>query len=98
MSTPRSAKPQPAANSVLAALPPGTYRALLSGLEPVTLAFGEVLYEPGEPIRDVYFPTGSLVSLDAGGGPPCARGRPGRPRRHGRRCAGARHRRVPGAR
>src|SRR5436190_17491568 len=63
MSTPRSAKPQPAANSVLAALPPGTYRALLSGLEPVTLAFGEVLYEPGEPIRDVYFPTGSLVSL-----------------------------------
>src|SRR5256885_16621484 len=62
MSTPRSAKPQPAANSVLAALPPGTYRALLSGLEPVTLAFGEVLYEPGEPIRDVYFPTGSLVS------------------------------------
>jgi len=63
MSTPRSAKPEPAANSVLAALPPGTYRALLSGLEPVTLAFGEVLYEPGEPIRDVYFPTGSLVSL-----------------------------------
>jgi CRP-like cAMP-binding protein len=63
MSTPRSAKPQPLANSVLAALPPGTYRDLLSGLEPVTLAFGEVLYEPGEPIRDVYFPTGSLVSL-----------------------------------
>src|SRR5207247_9317360 len=63
MSTPRSAKPQPAANSVLAALPPGTYRALLSGLEPVTLAFGEVLYEPGEPIRDLYFPTDGLVSL-----------------------------------
>src|SRR5438094_8250789 len=63
MSTPRSAKPQPAANSVLAALPPRTYRALLSGLEPVTLAFGDVLYEPGQPIRDVYFPTQSLVSL-----------------------------------
>src|SRR5207247_1712893 len=63
MSSPRSAKPQPVANSVLAALPPRTYRDLLSGLEPVTLAFGEALYEPGEPIRDVYFPTGSLVSL-----------------------------------
>src|SRR2546426_12806527 len=63
MSSPRSAKPQPVANSVLAALPPRTYRDLLSGLEPVALVFGEVLYEPGEPIRDVYFPTGSLVSL-----------------------------------
>ena len=63
MSTPRSAKPQPVANSVLAALPPGTYRDLLSGLEPVALVFGEVLYEPGAPIRDVYFPTNGLVSL-----------------------------------
>src|SRR2546430_12677496 len=63
MPSPRSARPQPVANSVLAALPPGTSRALLSGLEPVALAFGEALYEPGEPIRDVYFPTGSLVSL-----------------------------------
>jgi CRP-like cAMP-binding protein len=63
MPTTRSARPQPVANSVLAALPRKTYQDLLSGLEPVTLAFGEVLYEPGEPIRDVYFPTGSLVSL-----------------------------------
>src|SRR6267378_1378471 len=63
MPSPRSAKPQPAANSVLAALPPGTYRHLLSGLEPVALAFGEVLYEPGAPIREVYFPTAGLVSL-----------------------------------
>src|SRR2546425_1998484 len=63
MSTPRSAKPQPLANSVLAALPPGTYRNLLSGLEPVALVFGDVLYEPGAPIREVYFPTDGLVSL-----------------------------------
>src|SRR5256884_4018032 len=63
MSTPRSAKPQPAANSVLAGPPPGPSLPLHSGLERVALAFGEVLYEPGEPIRDVYFPTGSLVSL-----------------------------------
>src|SRR3981081_782376 len=63
MPSPRSAKPQPVANSVLAALPPRTYRDLLSGLEPVALVFGEVLYEPGAPIRDVYFPTNGLVSL-----------------------------------
>src|SRR3989441_11570619 len=37
-------------------------------------------------------------AADAGGGPACARGRPGRPRRHGRRGAGARHRRVPDSR
>src|SRR2546422_552787 len=63
MSSPRGAKPQPAGNSVLAALPPRTYRDLLSGLEPVALVFGEVLYEPGTPIRDVYFPTDGVVSL-----------------------------------
>src|SRR5438093_855343 len=63
MSSPRSAKPRPVANSVLAALPPGTYRDLLSGLEPVALVFGDVLYEPGAPIREVYFPTDGLVSL-----------------------------------
>ena len=48
---------------MLAALPPGTYRDLLSGLEPVALVFGDVLYEPGAPIREVYFPTDGLVSL-----------------------------------
>src|SRR5438552_3173428 len=63
MASPHSAKPQPVANSVLAALPPGTYRDLLSGLEPVALVFGDVLYEPGAPIREVYFPTDGLVSL-----------------------------------
>ena len=50
-------------NSLLAALPRTTYRRLLAGLEPVTLTFGEVLYEPGETIRHVYFPGASLVSL-----------------------------------
>jgi CRP-like cAMP-binding protein len=50
-------------NSLLAALPRKDYRRLLAGLEPVTLSFGEVLYEPGERISHVYFPGASLVSL-----------------------------------
>lgn len=52
-----------AANSLLAALPRKDYLHLLPGLEPVTLRFGEVLYESGQPIRHVYFLNDSLVSL-----------------------------------
>lgn len=50
-------------NSLLAALPRMEYQRLAAGLEPVTLTFGEVLYEPGETTRHVYFPNKSLVSL-----------------------------------
>jgi CRP-like cAMP-binding protein len=50
-------------NRLLAALPRRTYRDLLSGLEPVTLNFGDVLIEPGERIRHVFFPHNCLVSL-----------------------------------
>jgi len=50
-------------NSLLAALPRKSYLRLAPGLAPVELVFGEVLYEPGDPIRDVYFPSQSLVSL-----------------------------------
>jgi CRP-like cAMP-binding protein len=50
-------------NSLLAALPRKAYERLLPGLNPVELVFGDVLYEAGEPIRDVYFPSQSLVSL-----------------------------------
>jgi CRP-like cAMP-binding protein len=51
------------ANSVLAALPRADYQRLLPGLEPVTLKFGEVLHEPGAPIRYVYFPVDCVVCL-----------------------------------
>ena len=50
-------------NSLLAAIPRKAYGALLPWLEPVTLEFGEVLYQPGEKIRHVYFPGASLISL-----------------------------------
>jgi CRP-like cAMP-binding protein len=51
-------------NRVLATLPREEYQRLLAGLESVTLAFGDVLHEPGELIRHIYFPDdGLLVSL-----------------------------------
>lgn len=50
-------------NSLLAALPHAEYQRLLAGLEPVTLKFGEVLKEPGVPIRYVYFPIDCVISL-----------------------------------
>src|SRR5450759_1635645 len=52
-----------AANLVLAALPHEEYQRLLTSLEPVELSYGQVLYEPAERIRPVYFPTDCLVSL-----------------------------------
>jgi CRP-like cAMP-binding protein len=50
-------------NHLLAALPRAQYRALLPRLTPVSLEFGDVLHEQGRPIREVYFPTASMVSL-----------------------------------
>ena len=50
-------------NSLLAGLPRKSYRDLLPDLVPVTLDFGDVLYEPEDRIHDVYFPGRSVVSL-----------------------------------
>lgn len=53
----------PIANTLLAALARADYQRLLPKLEPVKLTFGEILHEPGDEIRHVYFPGDSLVSL-----------------------------------
>ena len=62
-------KDAPVANSLLAILPRAEYERLLPGLEPVTLRVGEVLQEPGVPIRYVYFPFDSIVCLMAAAEP-----------------------------
>ena len=51
------------ANRVLASVPPKEYARLQAQLEPVTLAFEQVIYEPGKSIRYVYFPIDCLISL-----------------------------------
>ena len=53
----------PPANRLLAALPQQEYRSLLPGLKEVTLTFGDILFEPGDAIRHVYFPNNSIISL-----------------------------------
>ena len=50
-------------NHLLAAVSRRAYREMLSGLEPVKLEYGQVLYEPTGLIRHVYFPIDCLVSL-----------------------------------
>lgn len=53
----------PISNKLLAALPRAALQGILPVLDPVTLVLGDVLHEPGEPLRHVYFPLTCLVSL-----------------------------------
>lgn len=54
---------EPVANRLLAALPKKEYQHLLPKLEQVTLTFGDILFDPGDHIRHVYFPNDSIISL-----------------------------------
>ena len=58
-----TALPDPRQNHLLAALPEEEYARLLPNLELIPMPLGQVLYESGEQMRYVYFPTDSIVSL-----------------------------------
>ena len=53
----------PEQNHLLAALPATEFERLAPYLEMVEMPLGKVLYEPGEHLQHVYFPTTAIVSL-----------------------------------
>jgi CRP-like cAMP-binding protein len=53
----------PRQNHLLDALPEAEYEHLRTHLEPIQLPLGKVLYESGEGLSHVYFPTTAIVSL-----------------------------------
>jgi len=58
-----SEEPTPQHNHVLAALPAEVQARVFPELEPVSLPLGKVLYDSGDALRHVYFPTDCIVSL-----------------------------------
>jgi CRP-like cAMP-binding protein len=56
-------KPEPQQNHLLAALSPEVQGRLFPYLELVPLPLRSVMYESGRPMRHVYFPTDSIISL-----------------------------------
>lgn len=61
MSAPPTSYPQQ--NHLIAALPLDVQNRLLPNLELVPLNLGKVLYESGDTLRHVYFPTNCIISL-----------------------------------
>jgi CRP-like cAMP-binding protein len=55
--------PSPNQNHLLAALPPEEFARLAPHLELITMQLGQTLYEPGDLLQHVYFPTSAIVSL-----------------------------------
>jgi CRP-like cAMP-binding protein len=60
---PRAARVPALSNRLLGRLPAKDRERLIAGSEEVKLASGEILAAPGEPVRNVYFPVGSVISL-----------------------------------
>ena len=58
-----SETPSPQLNHLLAALPADVQARLFPHMEFVPLPLGKVLYESGDALRHVYFPTDAIVSL-----------------------------------
>lgn len=50
-------------NQILSALPQKEYQSLNAFLQPVQLSLNQVLSEPNQPIKSLYFPTLGIVSL-----------------------------------
>lgn len=63
MSKTKTLRAPPTTNHLLAALPKDEYQRLLPKLQPFPLVFGEVIYQTGDVIRNVYFPTSGIISL-----------------------------------
>ena len=55
--------PDPSTNHLLASLPPDDWTRIAPLLEAVDLPLGQVLYESGNKMTHVYFPTTAIVSL-----------------------------------
>ena len=56
-------EPEPVSNKLLAALPRRDYQLLLPHLTTVQLAVGDVLYEAGVEVDQVYFPLSGMISM-----------------------------------
>jgi CRP-like cAMP-binding protein len=52
-------------NAILAAIPDPEYARMRDRMEPVQLSVKDVIYQPDEPIRHVYFPTTAVLSMIA---------------------------------
>ena len=50
-------------NRLLRAIPADAYARLVAGSEVVTVERGDLIYQPAEPIRRVYFPTDMILSV-----------------------------------
>jgi len=58
-----AASSDPNKNHLIAALPEADEARWLAHLQAIELPLGRVLYEPGDTLSHIYFPTTAIVSL-----------------------------------